>query len=211
MVDAKKHKIYSYPWRSLEKDLRQRSNKLPLVVYGSLVSSKSSSETIQDKESTRRYPVVVFGFKRIFNYEMPLDGGRYGPPNSAHSRAALNVMPTGNIQDVVNGVLLDISLRDISPTRRRELGYDLVPVVGLKWRGAEGGPFLAYILSCPNEMREGRNRTSSQIEPHREYYKVCRKGASNLGKDFLNLWLATTYLSDGISTVGIWEKTAFQR
>ncbi len=152
-------------------------------------------------------PAVVFGARRVFNYKMPSDNERYGPPVDPLARAALNVRMTDDPADLVNGVVINIALDDIPATRTREVAYDLVPAACLDWRRLSQPLSVVYVLRCPESPWEGRNYTDAQLAPHREYYSVCRDGAMDFGARFLELWLATTYLADGVTPVAKWETT----
>ena len=101
MADANKESIYQYSWDSLEKDLKNKGfSSLPVVAYGSLVNPESASVTFQDNSKRSHLPVIAFGVRRIFNYEMSSKVRRYGPV-TGRNRAALNVDTTKNIKDVV--------------------------------------------------------------------------------------------------------------
>jgi hypothetical protein len=194
---------YAYPWSGLEDELRRAgSEHFPCIGYGSLVNAESAARTLGPGDRTR---VIAFGVRRVFNYEISERVSRYGPPASPKSRGALNVIVTGRPEDVVNGLLFRIPVRDLAAFRAREIGYDLVPVPIVPWDRRNEPPTLAYILSCPDESREGRIRTSVDVLPHRAYYKVCREGAASFGEDFLRFWLDSTYLADGITPVATWE------
>lgn len=208
--DAKKKTIYRYPWEKLEENLENKDLSGTLIVgYGSLLNITSASKTLS-KESLRTFqPVIAFGARRLFNYEMPWNTERYGPPTNPIARAALNIRITQNAHDVVNGVLINVAAKDIAPIRKREIGYDLIPVVCVRWNRVDMVPFLAYIFCCPEGLREGKRLTSRKIMPHRKYYLLCRKGAHEYGDEFLRLWLATTYLADGTTTVAQWEVNEF--
>jgi hypothetical protein len=150
-------------------------------------------------------PVVAFGVRRLFNYEIDERVSRYGPPVTPRSRGALNVVVTGNPEDAINGILLSVHSGDIRAFRLREKGYDLVPVATIPWERREEHPTIAYILQCPDEPRDGRVRTSHDVQPHLAYYRACRDGAASFGEEFLRFWLATTYLADGVTPVAGWE------
>jgi hypothetical protein len=211
MEEALAEATHPYPWESLEQDLERRSlSTISVVAYGSLLNAASAAQTFRDSSpASPRRPVIAFGVRRIFNYEMPPGGGRYGPPTSPRANAALNIRTTADINDAVNGILVETTLEDIPALRAREVGYDLVPVACLGWNQTKEPPSLAYILSSPNEPRAGRKRTNDTLKPHREYYRVCRRGAAEVGKEFLNFWLSTTYLADGVTPVGQWEASEF--
>ncbi|OEU71554.1 MAG: hypothetical protein BA864_04105 [Desulfuromonadales bacterium C00003093] len=210
MEAAAREPTYLYPWGSLEADIENKGlETLPLVGYGSLVNPDSAAVTIRDRMGRTGLSVLSYGVRRIFNYVIPEGHMRYDPPSNPRARAALNVRFTGAGNDTVNGLLLEISLRDIQRLREREIGYDLYPVACVEWKNPEAVPFTGYILVCPDEERAGAIRTDSEIEPHREYYEICRSGATQMGKDFLKVWLTNTYLADGVTPVEQWEKEKF--
>jgi hypothetical protein len=210
MAEAAKEPTYRYPWDTLEEDLKDRHiSEITVIGYGSLVNSASVALTLSEQSLATCQPVIAFGARRLFNYNMPLDLDRYAPPIHPLARAALNVRLTGNVDDVVNGIAMKLSPADISKMREREVEYDLVPVVCHRWNELEKPPFLAHILCCFDEFRDGKRHTNDKIEPHRQYYSLCRKGASEFGEEFLRLWLATTYLADAVTPVAQWEATEF--
>lgn len=210
MAETAKEPTYRYPWDMLEDELEaRRVSEITVVGYGSLVNSASVAQTLSEQSLATCQPVIAFGARRLFNYEMPLDLDRYAPPIHPLARAALNIRLTGNKDDVVNGIAMKLSPTDIPAMREREVWYDLVPVACLRWNKLEKPPFLAHILCCFDEFREGKRHTNDKIEPHRQYYSLCRKGASEFGEEFLRLWLATTYLADAVTPVAQWEATEF--
>jgi len=207
---------YSYEWKgedsnevALEKDLKQMPRSiLPFVGYGSLLNSASASDTFKDEILRSRRPIIVFGARRVFNYSMGLEVGRYGKPERDIDTAALNIRLTGSVEDTLNAVLLELPLSEIQALREREIGYDLEPVVCIDWNRLEKRFFIAYSLLCPDEPRLGKKRTDDSLMPHRNYYQVCKKGAKEFGESFLQYWLSTTYLSDGITPVSEWDSVA---
>jgi len=210
MASAAKEIKYLYPWDGVEEEMEANClTDMTMVGYGSLVNSVSAAHTLSEESLATCKPVIAFGARRLFNYELPLDLDRYAPPIHPLARAALNVRHTGKIDDIVNGVVVTLPVKEIPAIRVREVGYDLVPVVCLQWNDLEKPPFLAYILCCSDEPRQGECHTNDKIEPHRGYYSVCRKGASEFGEDFLRLWLATTYLADGVTPMEQWEAIEF--
>ena len=201
---------YMYPWDNLESKLKEKNRSGFLMVgYGSLINTASAAHTLDNKTLSTYLPVIAFGARRLFNYEMPANIDRYEPPREPDARAALNVIFTGKPEDIVNGVLIEVPLAEIPAMRKREIAYDLVPVVCLKWNEFEKPPFDAYILRCPNRMWKGKYYTSNEITPHHHYYSVCREGAGKIDDNFLRLWLATTFLADGVTPVAKWEVDAF--
>jgi hypothetical protein len=194
---------YVYPWAGLEERLREEGKtSVSIVAYGSLVNASSAARTLRDSAPELRRRVIAFGVRRVFNYLMPSSAGSYGTPRIPQAIGALNVKITADVHDALNGLVIRTGIRDIAALRERELGYDLVPVACLWWEDLMKAPFFAYILRAGNEY------TSDKIEPHREYYDLCRTGASQWGDEFLEFWLSTTYLADGMTPVAAWEINA---
>ena len=210
MEKASKEQQYRYPWNGLEEEMEAKClAEIAVVGYGSLVNSASAGRTLSEESLATSQPVIAFGVRRLFNYEMPSGLDRHEPAIHPRTRAALNVSQTGKIGDIVNGIVMKLPLMEIAAIREREVGYDLVPVACLEWNEWEKPPFLAYIFCCFDEEREGIRHTNDKLEPHRDYYSKCRKGASEFGEEFLRLWLATTYLADGVTPVAKWEANEF--
>ncbi len=210
MVDATKETRYEYPWEGLEEKMEANCiTEMRFVGYGSLLNSASAGRTLREESLRTFQPVIAFGARRLFNYEMPADVVRYEPAIHPLARAALNVLPTGKMEDIANGIVMKLTVTEIPAIRGREVGYDLVPVACLEWNDLERPPFLAYILCCFDEPREGKCHMNDKLEPHQGYYSVCRKGASEFGEEFLRLWLTTTYLADGVTPVAEWEANEF--
>ena len=91
-------------------------------------------------------PVVAFGVYRVFNYKVPQNNLRYGVPDHPDRQAALNIEVTHSASDFINGLLLEVSIKDIQALREREINYDLLEVPCLKWDKLNEKPFFAYIL-----------------------------------------------------------------
>ncbi|MCP5113940.1 MAG: hypothetical protein GY953_24160 [bacterium] len=187
---------YPYPWNGLETSIR---GPLRLVGYGSILNEASAAHTLSSSSLATRRPVVAFGVRRIFNYQGPAGGGAYGPPESPQHLAALNTRVTSSVEHALNGGLVDIAAADIDPLRRRELEYNLEPVACLDWAAPHDPPFFAYLLECTTA------RANNSLLPHLRYYQVCREGAAGFGPEFLDFFLHSTYLADGVTSVAEWE------
>lgn len=193
-----------YPWEGLEQILdRQKKDTFKFIGYGSLLNGKSAAITVSVKKVI---PILSFGIYRIFNYVIPKNNIRYGMTNDPIKRAALNVSFSGDKNDFINGILIEIPLKDLNSLRLREVAYDLVQVPCILWEERNAQPFTAYALYCPYKDFNGIEKTNDGLEPHSEYYNVCREGALSFGEEFLECWKATTFLADGISSMNIWEK-----
>ncbi len=206
MEEAVRRTSYPYPWRELEdKSALRRDGSMLLVVYGSLINSTSAARTLSVEQIRQRKPVIVFGMRRLFNYAIPVGNTTYRISGPEDRSAALNVAMTGDINDMVNGVLTKVSPKEIPVLRHREKHYDLVPVACISWDRPTDWPFVAYTLCCPDHECHGLTPGGEMILPNLAYYNVCREGAAQFGDAFLKFWLATTFLADGSTPVGRWD------
>jgi hypothetical protein len=184
--------------------------KLPFVGYGSLLNRTSALRTLSARTLDDSRPIVSFGLRRIFNYRIPSELSVYRDADPKTTKAALNVEITADMKNVMNGILFPVAIEDIPPLRDRELLYDLEPVPCLDWERPGSEPFFAYVLQCVVEARPDGPGVDNTLEPHREYYRVCREGAASRGSQFLDFWLNTTFLSGSpLSTAAEWEKSAW--
>ncbi|MFZ4775334.1 MAG: hypothetical protein ACOYM3_08235 [Terrimicrobiaceae bacterium] len=190
---------FDYPWKGLEKHIaKDKSGRLLLVGYGSLINLESSSETIRGVNAKDFFPVVAVGAKRVFNYRIPADvlrelGGKAKPDEIA----ALNVVATGRVTDVINGRILPISASDLPALRKREYGYHLRPVTCIRWDDPGAEPFTAYVLCAEDPVVQGRRVIDNAIKPNPAYVEICHSGAASVSKAFGDLFLETSFLADG--------------
>lgn len=154
-LDPLLHETLPWPWDGLEQrliavarreqacnsadvvttaDAMVRPPCLHLIGYGSLLNPESARVTIPGTPPGGHPPVLAFGARRIFNYVISNEAAlrRYGALPVGRERAALNAERTGQVEDIINGRLLDVPLADLDALRQREFGYDLEPVI---WRG----------------------------------------------------------------------------
>lgn len=193
-----------YPWNGLEDIiLKQNKTTFHIVGYGSLINANSAALTVTVQ---KRVPILAFGVYRKFNYLIPQDNVRYGKAENSIQRAALNIEVTDDVNDFINALLIEIPLNDISALRDREIAYDLIQVPCVLWDNRNSESFYAYLLYCPYKEFQGIEKTNDDLEPHIEYYKVCREGAQSFGDEFLKCWKATSFLADGKSSMNYWEK-----
>jgi hypothetical protein len=202
---------FVFPWNELESFIQKTENmKLPFVGYGSLLNHTSAKRTLSGRALDDSRPIVSFGVRRIFNYQIPSGFSAYRDADHQTTKAALNAEITADMKDVMNGVLFPVGLEDIPPLRDRELLYDLEPIPCLDWERPGSEPFFAYVLQCVVEAPPDGPGVNNTLEPHREYYRVCREGAASRGSQFLDFWLNTTFLPGSQRTrAADWEKSAW--
>ncbi len=198
---------YAYPNHDLSQLLEaEGKNQLTLFSYGSLMDVNSASKTLSPKALETRRPALAFGLKRLFDRDVPITkGSHWGIPCNPQATGMLNVHNTDDVDDVVNGVLIEVPLTDIPAFLEREQGYDLIPVVTLDWQQLEQGNVkitIAYTLSAPI----GSIYVGSTILPRPGYYELSRDAAKQYGSDFESLWYSSTFMGDAVSPITLWEE-----
>ncbi|MBI5431857.1 MAG: hypothetical protein HZA52_03390 [Planctomycetes bacterium] len=190
-----------YPWIGLEGRLLEQDKQLQLIGYGSLLSAKSAARTFSVATVEQSYPVVAAGLYRVFQYVMH----RTSPEQAGvDNGTALNVRWTGKADDLINGRVFSVPVAAIDALRRREVGYDLIPVPFVPWSHPNAEPAFAYVLSCTRPEFEGRQLLSDTSLPNSEYYAMCRAAAESVSDEFLSFYLSTTHVAGGLAAKA-WE------
>jgi hypothetical protein len=198
--------LYRYPWDTLVREMKQGAvGPLYLIGYGSLMNAASAARTLRKATIRRRLPVISFHIRRLFNYLLKSASGPYGTVAQGQRYAALNVKRTGDVNDMVNGILLEIGPHEIDALCRREKKYDLVPVLCLSWEDTDAMPFWAHTLCCPDSPGSDGTPDDKRLMPHPAYYRVCREGAAEFGDAFLDFFRVSTYLADDRTLMLEWE------
>src|SRR5439155_18586718 len=97
---------FVFPWNELESFIQKTRNmKLPFVGYGSLLNHTSAKRTLSARAAEDRRPIVSYGVRRIFNYQIPSGYSAYRDADHETTKAALNTEITADVKDVMNGVL----------------------------------------------------------------------------------------------------------
>jgi hypothetical protein len=189
---------HPYPWTGLEREVAARDDSsIHVVGYGSLMNRGSALRTLSDPEDILG-PVVAFRSRRVFDYRMPTTTlARYPQKVDPSRTAALNVYQAEADEQIVTGVLCRVAFETLEAFRRREAGYDLIPVVTLPYLDLEGPLATAFILSCPATSTDGVRRTDHSLSPHPGYFQLCLSGARAVSDEFAELFLATTFRANG--------------
>ena len=154
-----------------------------MVGYGSLVSDNILQ---QASSNEKLVPVIVKGYKRVFN----MDSGR--DPNEKQ----LSV--TKQDGHSFNGILFSVDAEQLEKLKKREWGYTLERVMtynfssGKEWEECQVFAGMAAYLS-------------SDGIPEKDYFILCRKGAYAISEEFGKYWDQTTYTSQG-ETISEWIK-----
>jgi hypothetical protein len=190
-----------------EEDLRQiyqeaQSDKISFFAYSSMIDMEASAvKAISAEAALTQTPAIAFGIQRTFNREMAaatVEGG-WGVLKRPNDLAILNIFEKEDA--VLNGVLFQLSLSDLLILTKREVGYDLIPVLVTRWSDAvddqrEPEIFLAYTFQAPKDPIAGTRYTNVNINPIPGYFNYLQKGLNVIGDDFKAMWWATTYLAD---------------
>jgi hypothetical protein len=185
--------------------LSQAQRHLPIFVYGSLLNVASAKRTLSQDSLSTRQACLAYGVRRIFDADVPiLPCCHWGTPFHGEARGMLNLQEVSCASFTVNGVLLQVALGDLIPLFQREEGYELRPVVISSWQKGEAEPSI-YRIAYTFVRPQGSRWTRKEILPRPGYYEVSRDGAADYGPDFLEHWLDSTFLADGITPVSNWE------
>ncbi|PTX59457.1 putative ATPase [Kordia periserrulae] len=200
-----KNEMYEYPWFLIEDSLKERNIKsIKLFGYGSLINKASASKTINTKSVNEYTLASGLGFKRLLNYNMPDEVRKrslYNNPIGELYNGLFNVEYTGSVNDLLNGVMIDVTVDEFENLRKREIGYDLLPIVCIPHDKETDEYVLAYTLSCSDRKWGERNLLNKKLLPHKTYVDLCKEGAKKISKEFYEEFLRTSYLADGKTTL----------
>jgi hypothetical protein len=166
------------------------------IAQGTLINKQSIERTIS--RANLHGPVIAEGVRRIFNFalidENYIDhGGRYERSSVESHRATLNIVPTGNRRDTVNGILFSTSPDDIDALAKREFGYDVLPT---EYRQGDERA-TAYMFIARRSSAVIGHRVVDDILPNESAVSICLSGAATYGEGFLQDWIDSCYLADG--------------
>lgn len=190
-----------------EEDLEQiyraaQSNTIPFFTYSSMIDKEAGAvKAISPEAAATQTKAIAFGIQRTFNREMAaatVEGG-WGALKRPNDLAILNIFEKKDA--VLNGVLFQLPVSDLLILTKREVGYDLIPVLVMRWNDAidaqkEPEIFLAYTFQAPNYKGEDVRYTNDQINPIPGYFNYLQKGLNLMGEDYKAIWWSTTYLAD---------------
>ena len=161
-----------------------------IVAYGSLINQEQLCA--RSYSLARAHPVVVNGYRRVFNQEPSWRKGAH------EHRAVLNLMHSD--QDCFNGLL--VALRDDSDflaLDERERGYSRTLVAPsqlvcsadiLRSVYSEFSNGQTYVYLGKPEKR------NDDILPNKDYLNLCLCGAKYWGEAFYEQFLQTTYVGE---------------
>lgn len=202
MLGSPESERHAYPWEGLERSMARRGEaRLAIASFGALMQNNEGAQLLTDPGSfIAGRPVVVFGAKRVFEYEIPRRNfALYGPPPVDDQRAALNAVRTGRSLDFFNAVMLTVDIERLAYLRERETGYDLEHAVYKPWDSMGDAPRSCFMLSAQ------RGRDSSivrdDLRPFMPYVNACRRACRMVDESFERLFLQTSLLADMRTTL----------
>jgi cation transport regulator ChaC len=147
------------------------------IGYGSLISHKSLRETVKDRKFK---PVIVKGFKRIFNLRL-----------NEREGDVLNVVKDRRC--FFNGVMFRVNDSELVKLKEREDDYNLEEAeaydFSTKKKLGKGFVVVDYMVGIDKKKRK----------PSKSYFELCREAAYHISKEFGKMWDETTYTSNGKS------------
>lgn len=199
-----------YPYPQLVDQLRKEGKETILIFnYGSLMNAASAANTLSPASMATRRLGVAFGLRRLFDRDVPIyPESIWGVPDNPNARGMLNVILSNHAEDFVNGILVDVTLDDIPKIVAREEYYDLIPVIVQNWDHTTNVQDPNYCIAYTFHAPQTGKATHPSILPRPGYYELTRNTALVNGQLFYQLWLKTTFLSDGITPITEWEQFA---
>lgn len=194
-------------------DLTKRFNpsRVKFIGYGSLVNKISAGRTLSPNVIDSFKPVLALGGKRTFDRNIS-NPSRWGEKIRENDTGMLNVVPSKNLQQMFNGVAMEVDLAELGRLTEREVGYDLIPIVALNWDEAMDEDlhfphfFMAYTFSASSSSRGGKIYISACVNPVPGYSYASMAGAAEYGEAFHQFWIDTTFLADRKTPFLLWLK-----
>ena len=152
------------------------------IGYGSLLSHAWIRETLSDRTF---YPVIVEGFKRIFNVDDVEERSR-----AKKYADILNIIESPGI--FFNGVLFKIDEVELIELKSREDVYVFERVATKDYYTG------TIIEPCFVSIDYNIDIDIGKKYPDKNYLHLCREAAYAISDDFGTLWDQTTYLSSGM-------------
>lgn len=183
-------------------------SKILIFGYGSLMNIQSASRSIKTENVLKMQPAIAFGFYKIFNYRADVIS-HWGTPEDSNERAMLNISCSPDYRVITNGVLIEVDIDDLFNLVKREIGYDLIPILVMAWDDAvfqnpDPEIKIAYTFRASNNPRLGKIYTNQNILPVKGYLNAVHEGAAQFGPDFYNYWNKTTRLADDKTVMNTW-------
>lgn len=203
LIDQAKRLSYPISEEDLYTLLEENENAIiPFFAYSSMIDKNAAAvKAISQEGANTHTPAIAFGIQRTFDRQLPestVKGG-FGELLRSNDLAILNAFEKEDA--VINGVVFHLPVKDLLVLTKREVGYDLIPVLVMNWEDAayekgESSIFLAYTFLSPEVTIDVTEYTSNHVNPVPGYVHYLQKGLDAQGEDFKAMWWATTFLAD---------------
>jgi hypothetical protein len=196
LINITSKKTYPMSEEDLQQIYQTSSATVPFFAYSSMIDKGAGAvKAISQEAADTQTLAIAFGIQRTFNREMAaatVEGG-WG------ALKRLNIFKKEDA--VLNGVLFDLPLADLLILSKREVGYDLIPVLAMRWSDAVDGQkepeiFLAYTFLAPDYTGEGTRYTNTHVNPIPPYFNYLQTGLDTAGEGFKAMWWSSSYLAD---------------
>lgn len=166
-----------------------------LVGYGTLLSNASLVRTLGERavEAKRFVPVVIEGFRRLYDLRPPM----YEPSRvlglEAQEAAAANIEPAPG--ERFNALAFAATLEEVDRLDEREYEYERIVVELASFES--GRPFGRAFAYSSRPDAPWIERDPRRLLPRWRDVELARGGAYAVGRSFGELFDRTTYLADG--------------
>jgi hypothetical protein len=170
---------------------------LYIVGFGTLLYTESVGDSLGKAAAAKLYhPVIVRGFKRLFNLLPSHYKPSYRISDQAVERAAANIIPSE--EDNFNGVAFEVSPEELAAIDSRESHYRRIETIMFDFNS--GKPLgNAYVYSAVDD--HGLLTSDPSYLPDWEDISWARTGAYRHGEAFGRMYDETTFLADGKTLV----------
>lgn len=168
-----------------------------IVGYGTLLYTESVGDTIGSGAGRKTYrPVIVKGFKRLFNLLPPHYKPSFKISDSPVEKAAANIVESN--EAFFNGLAFEVTEDELKDIDKRERHYERVETVIYDFvSGKALGNAFVYVAREP----EALITNDPSYLPDWVDISWARTGAYRHGEAFGMMYDSTTYLADGLSLV----------
>ena len=168
-----------------------------IVGYGTLLYSESVGDTIGTSATKKNYkPVVIHGFKRLFNLLPPHYKPSFKISDLPVEKAAANVVQQSEAS--INGIAFEVSEAELDALDQREKHYNRFETTLYDFEScASIGTGFIYAA----DKNRATLTNDPTFLPDWEDISWARTGAYRYGQKFGALYDKTTFLADGETLV----------
>ncbi len=168
-----------------------------IVGYGTLLYTESVGDTIGTTAIKKVYkPVVIYGFKRLFNLLPSHYKPSYKISDLPVEKAAANI--TQHPGASLNGLAFEVSVAELNALDQREQHYNRIETTLYDFKSGDPiGKGFVYAADKNKATLTG----DPEFLPDWEDISWARTGAYRHGAEFGTMYDQTTFLADGETLV----------